>query len=426
VTAVWTLPEVHRRRAADAADYLAIALVVSLPWSTSATAILVVLWLIALLPTLDRASIHRTLATPAGGLPVLLVALAALGMAWADVAWSSRVEGFVSYLKLAVIPLFFVQFGRSERASWAIYALLAACTVLLAASYAAAAFPEALQPLHKDSGVVVKSYISQSGFFTIAVFVLADMAYMRWRDGQRALASAAVVLAALFLANMVLVVTGRTALLVLPVLVLLYGLRRAGWKGVLAASLAGLVMATIAWSVSPYLRLRVQSTWFKEIKVGDHLEPSPTALRLAFWRASFAIVRQAPLVGHGTGSIRAQFERYAATHVNSYVDEATNPHNQTFAVAIQLGLLGALVLYAMWLFHFLLFRGNGLMAWFGTVVVVQNFIGSLVNTHLFDVTQGWSYAVLVGIAGGAMLHKSSPVDAAAVAAPAQPAEPANA
>ncbi len=42
----------------------------SLPWSTSATGILLVLWLIALLPTLDLAAIRREVMTPAGGLPV--------------------------------------------------------------------------------------------------------------------------------------------------------------------------------------------------------------------------------------------------------------------------------------------------------------------------------------------------------------------
>jgi len=47
------------------------------------------------------------------------------------------------------------------------------------------------------------------------------------------------------------------------------------------------------------------------------------------------------------------------------------------AVAIQLGLVGAAVLWAMWIAHFLLFRGNGLAEWVGLVLVVQNIVGSL-------------------------------------------------
>jgi O-antigen ligase len=81
----------------------------------------------------------------------------------------------------------------------------------------------------------------------------------------------------------------------------------------------------------------------------------------------------------------------------------TNPHNQTFAVAIQLGLVGAVVLWAMWLAHLLLFRGHGLAEWIALVVVVQNIVGSLFNSHLFDFAQGWVYVFGVGVAGGMAL-----------------------
>jgi len=46
---------VDHTRLTTAADWLALATAVSLPWSTSATGILVVLWLIALIPTLNYA-----------------------------------------------------------------------------------------------------------------------------------------------------------------------------------------------------------------------------------------------------------------------------------------------------------------------------------------------------------------------------------
>ena len=62
-------------------------------------------------------------------------------------------------------------------------------------------------------------------------------------------------------------------------------------------------------------------------------------------------------------------------------------------MAIQLGLVGAVVLWAMWIAHLLLFRGNGLAEWIGLVVVVQNIVGSLFNSHLFDFAQGWVYVL---------------------------------
>ena len=87
----------------------------------------------------------------------------------------------------------------------------------------------------------------------------------------------------------------------------------------------------------------------------------------------------------------------------------TNPHNQTLAVAIELGLLGVLVLVAMWLSHLALFRGAALAAWFGLLVVSDNVVSSLFNSHLFDFGQGWLYVLGVGIIGGMVLHASDAV-----------------
>src|SRR3954469_17821597 len=100
-------------------DAIAVALAVSLPWSTSATGILVGLWLIAIIPTLDVAVLRRSFATPAGGLPVLLWMLALIGMLWAfDVSWVERWSGLKGFHKFLLIPLLLVQFQRSCRAMW--------------------------------------------------------------------------------------------------------------------------------------------------------------------------------------------------------------------------------------------------------------------------------------------------------------------
>jgi hypothetical protein len=37
------------------------------------------------------------------------------------------------------------------------------------------------------------------------------------------------------------------------------------------------------------------------------------------------------------------------------------------------------------------------------LVVVQNVVSSLLNSHLFDFHEGWMYVLGVGVAGGMML-----------------------
>ena len=52
-------------------------------------------------------------------------------------------------------------------------------------------------------------------------------------------------------------------------------------------------------------------------------------------------------------------------------------------------------------------RTCGLVAWIGLVVVIQNIVGSLFNTFLFDFTEGWLYVVGFGVAAGMMQRQMS-------------------
>ena len=131
-------------------------------------------------------------------------------------------------------------------------------------------------------------------------------------------------------------------------------------------------------------------------------------MRLEFWQKSLRFFAEAPIIGHGTGSTRGLFE-HAATgpRVLAAGQVIGNPHNQTLNVAVQWGAVGVVVLYAMWLFHLRLFRGEGLVPWIGLLVVVQNVFTSLFNSHLFDFHEGWMYVLGVGIAGGMTLGTRS-------------------
>ena len=48
-----------------------------------------------------------------------------------------------------------------------------------------------------------------------------------------------------------------------------------------------------------------------------------------------------------------------------------------------------------------------MVAWVGLLIVVQNIVGSMFNSHLFDFLQGWTYVVGVGVAGAMVLRARS-------------------
>ena len=393
-------------RQALVADSLALALVASVPLSTSATAVLAVAWLISVIPTLRRGDIGVVRAHAALWLPLVFVALGMVGMLWADVAWIDRWKGLDSFLKLAAIPLLMLQFRRSDRALWALWAYLGACVLILALSTLFYAVPALYWRDMFTFPAPFKNNATQSGEFVACIFILLPLAILAWQRGWRWHAAGAVILAAGFLHNIGFAGTARTPLVVAPVLLLamLIRMRR---PTIAALSLAvAFVIAAGLWTASPYLRERTIQlrTEIDVYRQGN--AASSSGERLEFWKKSLESIATAPLIGHGTGSIPEQFRVQTVGETGPYATVTPNPHQQTFAVAIQLGVLGVLVLWAMWITHGLMFRGPGLAAWVGLLVVIQNVVGSLFNSHLFDFTQGWTYVIGVGIAGGAVLNRS--------------------
>ena|SRR5579863_10185447 len=404
-----------RARWCLAADAFAAGVAVFVPWSTTLTEVFVVLWLVAFLPTLffpvsDFEGLRNVLRTPAGFLPIVLCALAAIGMFWAiDVSWMERLGGFAKFPRLMLIALLLVHFARSERGPWVLYGFLTATTLLLLASLALAALPGL--PWHgKGFGVPVNDYIRQSTCFMVCVFGLLGAAVERARAGKWWLAIGLIALAGLFLGDILFVVSSRTSLFVAPILLLMLGWREFRWKGVLAAVVLGIVVSGAGWLSSPYLRERLSTSMqeWKDYRASD--TANSTGLRAEFLKKSVAFIAAAPIIGHGTGSIPQQFRNAAVGESGAAAAASKNPHNQIFAVAIQLGAVGTIVLLAMWAAHFMLFTGAGLVAWIGMTVVADNFLSSLFNSHLFDTGQGWLYIFGVGVAGGMVLRgrKSAP------------------
>src|SRR6187431_2182604 len=73
-------------------DLLTVLIAILLPWSTSGVAIAAVLWLAALVPTIEPRALLRSLTRPISLLPIALFALALVGTLWSDADWSARLH----------------------------------------------------------------------------------------------------------------------------------------------------------------------------------------------------------------------------------------------------------------------------------------------------------------------------------------------
>jgi O-antigen ligase len=202
---------------------------------------------------------------------------------------------------------------------------------------------------------------------------------------------------------MVFVASARTALLCIAVLLGLLAWRHLSRRAALVLLAGTIAASALAWTTSPYLRHRIADIAVEYRHGHEDISRASTAQRLTYWRKALHAFAEAPLTGHGTGSIKRQFERAATGGSNLDAEIVSNPHNQTLNVAMQWGVLGVVLLYTMWIAHLRLFLDEGLAAWIGLVAVVQNIASSLLNSHLFDFHAGWMYVLGVGVAGGMVL-----------------------
>ncbi|WP_375415324.1 O-antigen ligase family protein [uncultured Bradyrhizobium sp.] len=383
-------------------DLLAVLIALLLPWSTSGVSIFVILWIAALIPTLEARALLRTLRRPASVLPIALFALALAGTLWSDAAWGARLYAVGPTVKLLVLPLLLHHFERSGRGLWVFAAFLASCTLLMAVSWAVAFDPGfTLKENTEQPGIFVKNYIDQSQEFALCAVALAYPVTTLWRSDRKRAALLAAIAAGLVV-NMMFVTVSRTALVTMPIMMTLFAALHLRRRTALIALCVAVALAGAAWSASPQLRTKIWLFFDDYYHYSVQNTPNGVGSRLEFWQKSLRFFARAPVIGHGTGSTRGLFEQAAIGQIGVHAEIIGNPHNQTLNVAVQWGAAGVIVLYAMWLCHLRLFRGGSLVAWIGLSVVVQNVFTSLFNSHLFDFHEGWMYVLGVGVAGGMM------------------------
>lgn len=402
-------PSVWRNTAAwtKAADIAVVLMAISLPWSTSLVAIFAVAWLVFLIPTIEWQGFLESMKRPACATALLLFALAVIGTLWAtDISWSDRLRGVNPAAKLLAIPVLIYHFEKSGRGLWVMLAFLASCTAVMLTSWLMFVDHRVVFDPARSLGVPVKNYIAQSQEFALCAFAAFGAAVYLLKAQRQTWAALLLVLGIGFLANMVFVASSRTVFVCIPVLVVIFAAKHFSTRGFLLLMAAVVAASAIAWSSSPYLRLRVAMIGSEYQSYHKSNAVTSVGERLEFWRKSVKFVSEAPLVGHGTGSTKTLFAQDAVGQTGASAQIIGNPHNQTLNVAVQWGLIGCVVLYAMWVAHLRLFTGAGLAAWVGLVAVVENFVSSLLNSHLFDFHEGWIYVLAVGVAGGMVARVS--------------------
>lgn len=399
----------NRQRNADLAVVL---MAMVLPWSTSLFSIAVVIWWPIALSTVNFRRDIAEAGRPEYFMPMAVFALALAGMLWSEASRADQIGGAAQMLKLLFLPLLIYQYSKGGSGYRVFAAFLASCTALMLLSWAGWLDSRLALRGPPLIGIPVKNYITQAQEFVLCGFGFTVAAFIAWTNGRRPLAAFCIVLTLSFLLNLAFVISSRTALVSIPLLIVvvlaILGARTMRWQALLAVAAAIAIAFASLFLFSTTLRTRITSipeelARYEAVKNSPSVDESQltsVGQRLEYWKKSLRFIADAPLYGHGTGSIGDLFEKNRIGKTGAEAITIANPHNQILHATIQWGGLGAMLLVAMWIAHLRVFAGSGIASLIGLVVAAQNIIGSMFNSHLADFVEGWIYVIGVGVAAG--------------------------
>lgn len=355
------------------------------PISTAATNILTLLvflsWLFKRNPPLTYLKQQ-----PVAWWSISLFFLVGIGFLYTSGSWEERSDIFFKYQELFLLPLFLSAFYQLENKKYAWFALSASIIITLIVSYFYyLGFP--ILGKATSNAPAFKNYITQSIMMVFAAYTLILFAFLNQKYRYPAL-----FLAILALFDTLFLSFGRTGYILFFILMLLLLWQLFKIRGLLSGIVLALIFAIGLYHFSPTLQKRLIAG-FNDIEKYEQGNPENTSLgmRLEYYKYSWELFKQSPLIGKGTGSFEKEYAKIAPR-------PTANPHNEYLMIATQWGLIGVILfvgmLISLWNMAKVLplFEGyvaQGLALTMGSIC--------LFNSALLDFTEAHLFAWLVGL-----------------------------
>jgi len=381
------------------AQWAAIALGLSIPISTALDNLLLAVVLAGWLAS----GAWRMKWDAVRGNRIALAALALYGLLLAGTLYGTPAPGEVratlaKYLDLLWIPILTWLFREGAMRERALYALAASLALVLATSFLLMADVIPHAPFLKGDPsypVALKTRQTHGLLMAFGAFLYAQLALAAVARLTRILWC---VLALLAAANGLLVVPGATGYLVLGTLALYLGFVWKGWRGIAAAAAAAAIAGSLLMTLpGPFSeRVHLIRAEIAQWRPGVPNALSSTGTRIEFYRLSIEIVKDRPLLGHGTGAFASS---YAEKTKSQVALPTRNPHNEYLHMLVQLGVVGlAALLYLFWT-HWRLapMLATPLSRHLARGLILTIAVGCLFNSWLMDHTEGLLYAWLTGL-----------------------------
>jgi O-antigen ligase len=335
---------------------------------------------------------------PLGIATLVLVAVIAVAMLWADVPWRDRWASFWSWRKLWMVPVALALFGPLMWKRRLIIAYVAVSGAAVLVSFGIVAVTGRLPTTVYDlAGSLLRNHSAQSmAFATATLFAL-------WLAGDPGLGRrwrwAAAGFAALFVLNMAFVTPGRSGFLALAAMLLvLVAFSLHSWRSVLAVVVLAALLAG-AMAVSPLARDRIALAVDEWRNASTQTYKTSMGMRAVMYENTLAVVREEPWLGTGTGGFGQAYaevvkDKYTGTDWRA--ETTVDPHSQYLFFLAEQGIVG-LMAFLAFIIVALVDRGDGTRA---RIIAVGMLLGwcatSLLSSHFKTFSEGHLVALVLG------------------------------
>ena len=380
----------------------------SVPVSTAleniaTTALLVV----AILMVSVRKQIISTLKQPIVLSCVLLYALFVLGIFWSHAPNADIVRMLVKMRNYLFMPIFVAIFLFSpyRRAVILGFAIAVGLSLLLSVGTWLINYP-ILQGAHSGGEwTVFRSHTYHTSFILLLVAGLLSGLLAHKITGKLAMVSiVTIVLGAI---DVLFITDSRTGVIMFFIVFALVFLQWRIKQGILISLILVLCVPVVFW-VSPNVKERMLQakenvTSFKD---GGSVD-TPVGVRMEFHRVSTLLIKESPILGHGTGSFAMSYKDYVTKNngpknIDGGILVSGNPHNDYMWIGVELGMVGVLVLIAIILS--LCYQSRRLPVperWIAVVLAGTYAIITLQNSFFTDNISGVGFILLASaVVGG--------------------------
>jgi len=394
-------PRTARERAENAVKWAAVLLGFSIPVSVVLDNVLLGLILIFWI----AGGQYRDKLAAVRGNPVALLTLALyflhlLGAFYSIGAAREVLEALAKALRLLLIPALIFLLREPVWRERGIAAFLASMLVTLVLScllwLGVLSGSGWLKGVPLDP-VAFKAHITHNVFMAFAAFLLAQAALAAATRRSRIVLAA---LCAVMVANVLLMVPGRTGIIVLLVLFVYFLCRLLRLKGLALACVALGALAVVVLA-SPesmlHKRMTLADAEYQQWRAG--VPPAPTSsvgLRLELLRNTLEIIGSNPVFGVGTGGFG---QAYADRVGGAGAGGTHNPHNEILMMIAQFGVAGAVLLGGLFVTQWRL--AARLPGRFETgaarALVLTIAVASTLSSTLMDHGEGFFFAYMSGL-----------------------------